>query len=425
MSHPKDRRPPIDRREFMRRAAAAGIALPSLAAILAACGSSDSSAPSGGGSSAATLQLARPDNPTPLPFAGHTPAIADGLSPESGPLKIFGYADYIWKKVRNEFGDSFDGVPIEYTVFDTPDEMVSKMQSNGADFDLIVTVTLDNIGKLAQGALIQPLNYTYLPNVESNLATGIPDFYDVGRAYSAPYVIYTTGVAWRNDLISDDILNMDNPYDIYWDTTYAGEAHLLNGSRDLLAAALLRKGYDPNESDTTILDEVKQDLLDGADAMGWKYDHVDYTELSSNQWKVHNTWSGQMAYYQYYLPKGLDISALSYAWPPQGSGGQKGLLSHDLFAIPKGAANPVLAHEMINFLYDPTNAITNYSYEGYQPTVASFNEESAVKDGYLPKSLTYTIVTADMIPMGVTELELEPAVNQLYQQIYQEVTGGA
>ena len=30
-----------------------------------------------------------------------------------------------------------------------------------------------------------------------------------------------------------------------------------------------------------------------------------------------------------------------------------------------------------------------------------------------------------MVPMGVSELELEPAINQLYQQIYQEVTGGA
>ena len=47
MSHPKDRRPPIDRREFMRRAAAAGIALPSLAAILAACGSDSSSTATG------------------------------------------------------------------------------------------------------------------------------------------------------------------------------------------------------------------------------------------------------------------------------------------------------------------------------------------------------------------------------------------
>ena len=43
----------------------------------------------------------------------------------------------------------------------------------------------------------------------------------------------------------------------------------------------------------------------------------------------------------------------------------------------------------------------------------------------LPPSLDYTFVTEDMFAMGVSELELAPAVNQLYQQIYQEVTGGA
>ncbi|HJR97346.1 MAG TPA: extracellular solute-binding protein [Actinomycetota bacterium] len=423
MSHPKDRYRAIDRRTFMRKAAATGIAAPGLAAFLAACGSEPTT--SGSSPSAGLLQLARPDSPVTIPLTDDNPAIADGLKPEAGPLRIFGYSDYIWKKVLNKFADSVGGVDIEYTVFDTPDEMISKMQTNGSDFDLLVTVTLENIGKLAQGGLIQPLNYSYLPNVNDNMEAGVPDFYDVGRQYSVPYVIFTTGVAWRNDLIEDDIAAMDNPYDIYWDPTFEGQTHLLNGSRDLLAVGLLRKGHDPNESDAAILDEVKQDMLAGAEAMGWKYDHVDYTELSANQWKVHNTWSGQMAYYQYYLPKGLDIKALSYAWPPQGPGGQKGLISHDLFAVPKGAASPVLAHGLIDFLYDATNAIMNYSYEGYQPTVASFDEESAVKDGFLPESLTYVIVTPEMIPLGVTELELEPAVNQLYQQIYQEITGGA
>ncbi|HET9310783.1 MAG TPA: extracellular solute-binding protein [Actinomycetota bacterium] len=423
MSHPKDRYRAIDRRTFMRKAAATGIATPGLAAFLAACGSSEPTTP--GSSPSAGLQLARPDSPVTIPLTDDNPAIADGLKPEAGPLRIFGYSDYIWKKVLNKFTDSVGGVDIEYTVFDTPDEMISKMQTNGSDFDLLVTVTLENIGKLAQGGLIQPLNYSYLPNVNDNLEAGVPDFYDVGRQYSVPYVIFTTGVAWRNDLIEDDVAAMDNPYDIYWDPTFEGQTHLLNGSRDLLAVGLLRKGHDPNESDAAILDEVKQDMLAGAEAMGWKYDHVDYTELSANQWKVHNTWSGQMAYYQYYLPKGLDITALSYAWPPQGPGGQKGLISHDLFAVPKGATSPVLAHGLIDFLYDATNAITNYSYEGYQPTVASFDEESAVKEGFLPESLTYVIVTPEMIPLGVTELELEPAVNQLYQQIYQEITGGA
>ncbi|MGH2596348.1 MAG: extracellular solute-binding protein [Actinomycetota bacterium] len=422
MSHPKDRIPPLSRREFLRRAAVTGAAVPSLAAILAACGNSSGSG--AGGSPSAALQLARPDSPVTLPVTDANPAIADGLSPEQGPLKIFGYNDYIYKKVRNGFGDKY-GVDVQYTVFDTPDEMVAKMQSNGSDFDLVVTVTLENIGKLAQGGLIQPLNHTYLPTVADQLWTAIPDFYDVGRQYSVPYVVFTTGISWRNDLVSQDIASMDNPYDALWDTTYQGQVHLLNGSRDTIATGLLRKGYDPNESDPTILDQVKQDLLAGADAMGWKYDHVDYTELSNNLWEIHGTWSGQMVYYQYYLPKGLDITALSYSWPPQGPGGQKGMISHDLFAISKGAANPVLAHLLIDYLYEPANALENYTYEGYQPTVNSLDKDTALAKGYLPPSLDYTFVTQDMFPMGVSELELAPAVNQLYQQIYQEVTGGA
>jgi spermidine/putrescine transport system substrate-binding protein len=417
--HPKARPAPPTRREFVVRSALAGVALPSVSAILAACGGGTSSAGSPAG-----LQLARPDSPVTLPATADNPAVADGSSPESGPLRIFGYNDYIWKKVRNDFANKH-GVDIEYTVFDTPDEMVSKMQTNGSDFDLIVTVTLENIGKLAQGGLLQPLNHTYLSNVQDQLWTSIPDFYDVGRAYSVPYVVYTTGIAWRNDEVSDDIGGMDNPYDILWDTRFTGQTHMLNGSRDLIAMALLRKGYDPNESDPTILDTAKQDLLDGADSMGWKFDHVDYTELSTNGWEIHNTWSGQMVYYQYYLPKDLDITALSYIWPPQGAGKKGGLISHDLFAIPKGAKNPVLAHALIDFLYEPDNALANYTYEGYQPPVDSLDLKTAIAKGYLPSSLDYTFVTQDMLSMGVSELELAPSVNQLYQQIYQEVTGGA
>jgi spermidine/putrescine transport system substrate-binding protein len=423
LQHPKDRPNALSRREFLRRSAAAGVALPGLAAILAACGTS-SSGTTPEGSGASTLQLARPNNPVTLPTSADNPPIADNLKPESGPLKIFGYTDYIWKKVQNQFSAKY-GADIQYTVFDTPEEMVSKMQSNGADFDLIVTVTLENIGKLATAGLIQPLNHNYLGNVQGELWTAIPDFYDVGRNYSIPYVVYGTGISWRNDLVSEDIGSMGNPYDVFWDTTYKGQAHILNGSRDMLAVGLLRDGYDPNESDPAILDKVKQEMLAGDSAMGWRFDHVDYTELSTNGWKIHNTWSGQMVYYQYYLPKGLPITSLSYIWPPQGAGAQKGLITHDLFCVPKGAKNPVLAHAMIDYLYDPANALANYTYEGYQPPVNSLDVGTAVSKGYLPKSLDYTFITQDMLPMGVTELELAPAVNQLYQEIYQEVTGGA
>jgi spermidine/putrescine-binding protein len=187
-------------------------------------------------------------------------------------------------------------------------------------------------------------------------------------------------------------------------------------------------GADVNTSDPNVLDQAKKMLLDGVSSMGWKFDHVDYNELGN--FAIHQTWSGQLTYYQYYLPKGLDISKFTWVWPPTGPSGKEGIITTDLFGITKGAKNPVLAHELINFLFEPDKALQNYSYEGFQPPINQYDPQEQIKKGVVPKNLANTLVTQDDFPLGqdpikVQELELEPAVTQQYQQIYQQVTGGA
>jgi spermidine/putrescine-binding protein len=205
---------------------------------------------------------------------------------------------------------------------------------------------------------------------------------------------------------------------------HAGQTHLLNGARDTIAAALLRMNADVNTEDPAVLDQAKQMLLEGVDSMNWKFDHVDYNELGS--FEVHMTWSGQVSYYQYYLPRGEEITQYSYAWPVATHPDLQGILTNDVFAIPQGAKNPVLAHAMIDFLLDPETAITNYSYEGFQPPIVQFDNDRAVADGIVPENLANTLLTEEdlNLPNAVRELELSPSANQLWQQIYQEVTGG-
>jgi spermidine/putrescine transport system substrate-binding protein len=423
MQHPREARPPLSRREFLRRAGATGIAVPSLAAILAACADDGGTGGTGGTGGEPELQLARPDSPVELPLLGSNPPIEDGLSPEAGPLRIFGYNDYIWKKVRNQFAAEY-GVEIEYTVFDTPEEMVAKVQSSGSDFDIIVSVTPENVGKLAFGELIQPLNKTYIPNFSHAWDVFNEPFYDVGARYTAPYTVYTTGIAYRNDIVTDDIAAMDNPYDVLWDASYADEGvHLLNGARDTLSAALLRSGADINTDDPAVLESAKQMLLEGVDTMNWKFDHVDYNELGT--FAIHQTWSGQVVYYQYYLPDGLSIDQYSFVWPPKDAAGGDGIITNDMFAIPKGAPSPVLAHLLIDWMLDPANAALNYSYEGFQPPINEITPDSILADELVPPNVANILITEEDFPLGIPQVELAPATNQLWQQIYTEVTGGA
>lgn len=423
MQHPKERRRPLNRREFLRRAGATGIAVPSLAAILAACGNDGGGGDGGTGGGGQALQLASPDNPVTLPIPQTNQPIADGLRPEAGPLKIFGYNDYIWNRVRKAFSAQY-GVEVEYTVFDTPEEMVSKLQSGSGDFDLIVSITVENVGKLAAGELIQPLNKTYLPNFEGVWDKFKDPFYDKGAQFTVPYTVYTTGIVYRNDLVSEDLAALDNPYDALWDTKYASEGvHLLNGARDTISAALLRMGEDVNTTDTTVLDSAQQMLLEGVDSMNWKFDHVDYNELGT--FVIHQTWGGQVSYYKYYLPDGVEMGDFTYVWPPQTSSSAQGIITNDMLAIPKGAPNPVLAHTMMDFLLEPRYANLNYSYEGFQPPINEITSESILADGLVPEEISNILLTPEDFDLGVQQLELPPASNQQWQQIYTEVTGGA
>ena len=88
-----------------------------------------------------------------------------------------------------------------------------------SDFDLICTATLDHVGRslpagspTGQPQLSLELR-EYLVELPGSLLRP-PD------RYTIPYTVYTTGIAWRNDLVPVDIASMQNPYEIFWDTAY-------------------------------------------------------------------------------------------------------------------------------------------------------------------------------------------------------------
>src|SRR5687768_8560200 len=124
MRHPRDRGS-LDRREFLQRSAGAAFLLSGGGSLLAACSSEgdDAGGPGGTGTSTAPFELARRDNPVTLPLFDDNPAIASGMEPEDGPLKIYNWIDYLDKATLKKFGKEF-GVKVELTIFNTMDEAV-------------------------------------------------------------------------------------------------------------------------------------------------------------------------------------------------------------------------------------------------------------------------------------------------------------
>jgi spermidine/putrescine transport system substrate-binding protein len=438
MSADRDAGRGYSRREFLHLAAIAGVGMPLASVVFAACetnrgaGTTTTGAAPGtfgdGGITVAGADypLARPHAPVTWNIFADNPAIKSGLAPETGTLKVLGYPDYIYEKVLKEFQARYS-TKVEWFNFSTPGDMVANIQADPSAFDLICTVTLDNVGKLIAGGLVQPLNHSYLTNFENIWPSYQDPFYDRKDRYTIPYTVSTTGIAWRNDLVPDDLASMPNPYDIFWDTTYRQKVHVLNGSRDVMALGLVHDGErDVNTEVQSRLRAAGAKLVEGARIMDWKFDDSDYQQLTvTGEWLIHQTWSGQVAFYASYLPKGLPITSFSYLWPPQGAAKKPGLLQNDVFAIPKGASSPVLAHRLIDMLLEPTYALQNYGYEGYQPPLKFIEPDTIVAKGIVPPSLKNIIITEDMLTLGVPELELAPATAAEYKALYHKIIGAA
>jgi spermidine/putrescine transport system substrate-binding protein len=419
MRHPRERGR-LDRREFLQRSAGAAMALSGSSAFLAAC-ASDSDESSGTGTSTAPFELARQDNPVTLPLYDDNPAIAANLEPEAGPLKIYNWIDYLDKATVKKFAKEF-GVKTEITIFNTMDEAVAKLRSGGVDFDVFFP-TVDRLGKLVAGKLLQPINLSYIPNLEANIWPQLQSpFYDVGSRYTVPYVIYTTGIGYRTDHVDPPPEDFSNPYDIYFEEKYRGKTYLLDDYREAMCQLLLRNGVtDMNTDDQAALEQVRKDLLALTDAVNVKTSVLDYQYVPEGRAWVHQAWSGDFVSAQYYLAQGVDVTDLGYWFPADG----KGLVGSDTMAIPKAAKNPVLAHHFLNFMLDNDNAYANfYNFVGYQPPLNSLNPDLLVSDEVVPAHLSSTVVRPEDFDEGYTLLELSPEVDARWQTIWAEFKAG-
>ena len=204
------------------------------------------------------------DYPVVLPRRGE-PVKSSAKPERGGELQIYNYADYLNPAVLKAFGKQ-EGVSVRVTTFDTLDEAFSKLSTGGLEFDIIFS-TPDQLSRLVGRKLIQPLNFELIPNLQKNVWPELHSpFYDVGPRYSVPYTVYTTGIAWRNDLLDFDPSKMDQPWDAFWSPQaekYRGKVAILDDSREGPGMALMRRGVtDLNTEDPDLLAQAGADLKD-------------------------------------------------------------------------------------------------------------------------------------------------------------------
>lgn len=382
------RRRVYTRRDFLQRAAVLGIAIPAMPSILAACAER-------GGSEGVALAVGTPSNPVQQPLFDDNTAIESGLQPEAGPLKLYNWEDYINPEII-PLAEEALGVEIEETTFLNEEEALSKLSSGEVSYDVWFP-TSQRVPVAVAGSLIQPINHDYLPNLDANVWPQLADpYYDQGSRYTAPYVLYSTGIGWRTDMVdSADIEGQTNPWDVFWNPKYTGVMGLLDSFTDTIAMALFRNGVaDPSQATEAELEAAGDSLVELVDLMNVRYT-IDgaYAGIPEGRFALHHAWSGDLVNSQYYWPEDGDFTVTRYLWPASSDGSSAGgPISNDTMAIPINAERPVLAHQFIDFMLDADNALTNFEWVGYQPPQNSVTPDFLIENEYAAEFLRPALV---------------------------------
>jgi spermidine/putrescine transport system substrate-binding protein len=389
----------LSRREALRALGVVGLAAGAAPLLdFAALADEAGKQPGPGG-----IPLSRPNKPVTLPLNGDP--IKSGLEPEKGPLHIYTYQDYVDPaSVIDTFKQKY-GVDVVLTTFDEMDQAITRLASGTLECDSF-NITPERTAQAVAGKLLQPINHSYIPNLKNVFKSLQNPFYDQGSQYTLPYNIYSTGIGWRSDKVSEDIGAMANPWSIFWDENtkkYTGFTGIMADTREALAMAMLYRGQlDVNTEDPAELEKAMNDLKATIPISNPKVNITQYQTLADGSSYIHQAWSGDLlgAVISYW-PEGQDKSIIKYWWPGKG----KGVTQNDCWCVMAKAKNPVLAHLWLNHINDAEVAYNNSSgYTGYQPALHTFNVDDLIKNEILPEQLKNVILTEDDV--DATSLQL-------------------
>ena len=396
----------FDRRSFLRLTAGSGAAM-SLAAVLAACDRArDLSRP----------PATAPDVPTrtrpvtwPVEDAATVPS---GLEVERGAtLRIYQWREYLYDDVLDAFARKHASADVDVHVesFSDMTEAIARLQQPDADFDVFFP-TIDVLGHLVAAGILRPLNHDYLSNLGNlwpEFLAGDGPFYDRGARYTVPYTVYSSGIAWRTDLV--DPADASDPFELPWNLRYRGRTGFLDQYREALALGLQRDGFhDVNTVDATAIADASRAVADAVRAGAIVSKDGAYDALPEGEIAAHQAWSGDALTALTYgddPPREIG-KTLAYWWPMDATG----WVGCDLTAVCARGKHPVLAHAFVNHLLDVDVAFDNFVWNGYQPPLEDITLERAVREypGLAEMDHDRAILTPDQFDAGQMFHALDP-----------------
>ena len=280
-----------------------------------------------------------------------------GCGQQRKELRLLNWSDYMPKEVLREF-ERREGIRVVEDTYDSPEAMLSKLQAGGdTEYDVLITPDY-TVGSLARAGSLQELDKARIPNLKNLDPQFTSPASDPEGRYSVVYQWGTTGLAYREDLVSGPVESWAVLFD---PEKQVGRFLLLDEMREMIGAALKYKGESVNTTDPAKLAQVQALLLDAKRrSQGFAGGTSIRDRLIAGDIAVGPAYSGDILAAQPENPK------LRYVIPIEGA-----TLWTDNLVVLKKSPNHELAHKFINFLLEPEIAAQISNTIGYATPVAA------------------------------------------------------
>lgn len=324
-------------------------------------------------------------------------------------VNVYNWGEYIsdgqedTMDVVSEF-ERLTGAKVNYTNFESNENMYSKLSGGGVSYDVIVPSDY-MIARLLDEDMLLPLDYGNIPNFDKYIADDCKNLYfDPEQKYTVCYNVGTTILIYNKKLVE----TAPDSWSILWDEQYKGKVLMFNNSRDAFAIAQFVLGQNLNTSSEADWNEAAELLAEQKDKVEPIYVMDEIFNLME---------SGEYAFATYYAGDYLLMKDnnpdLGYCFPKEGVN-----LFYDAMCIPKCAQNKKGAEAFINFMQEPQVALQNQEYIYYaSPNTAVRND---------PENSLYgnQVVYPDQWPKGQYFENLPQNILELQNNLWTQVKSG-
>jgi spermidine/putrescine transport system permease protein len=259
------------------------------------------------------------------------------LAEDVRQLNIYIWSNYISPRLVRGFERKFH-CRVNYDLYDSNEALLTKLQAGNVSYDVVVPSDY-MVEILIRQGLLAKLDKSRLPNAWANVDPRFLDLpFDPHNDYSVPHAWGTTGLAYRADLVKENVQS----WEAVFDPRFAGHILLLDDTREVFGMALKKLGYSLNSKNPEEIRKARDLLLRQKPLVkGYNSSNFEQDLAAGDAW-IAQAYNGNMTFVM------RDEPRIRYLIPKEGC-----TISVDCACIPRSAPHKDLAMEFINYFHRP------------------------------------------------------------------------